>query len=293
MIKEVFYGKILQKSIRNVALYISILFLCGCSGDIEQKSMKNDLVKGYGFEMEEELIEYIGENFDKKQEYSMGNGIVVLDLDKKSDNELQMFPIYCDNELAFLVLYGNGAIYLSDPELLNSIAENDEYLILKAEQNVYFASKEKLLLLCGEEKELPKKTIDKIDKIRNGTIEKNLMGIEKRAIRIMPEQENQQSIINEARYYNDRIIVRLVSDKVKNKIRMYEAFCHGRVEETESEDFTYVFLFEPLDSNNLQVLLDASKALSYVLDASLVEKTESLAEDIDLTTPVTEKVPFD
>ncbi len=74
---------------------------------------------------------------------------------------------------------------------------------------------------------------------------------------------------------------------------MYEAFCHGRVEETDSDDFTYVFMFEPLDSNNLQILLDASKALSYVLDASLVEKTESLAEDIDLTTPVTEKVPFD
>lgn len=283
----------MKKGIRKIVLSALIVLLSAC-GEVNTSGItKNELVKDYGFDMESELIEYISDHFDKKQSYSLGNGIKVLDLDKKPDSELQLFPVYCDDELAFLVLYGNETIYLSDPELLNSIVENDTYLILKAEQNVYFVSREKLLLLSGEEKELPKKTIDKIDQIRNGTIEKNLMGIEKRAIRIEPEQEKQQPVINETRYYNDRIVVRLASDKVENKIRMYEAFCHGRVEETDSGDFTYVFMFEPLDSNNLQILLDASKALSYVLDASLVEKTESLAEDIDLTTPVTEKVPFD
>ncbi len=282
----------MKKRIKKLILSTLIIFLSACDGSNTSGITRNELVNDYGFDMESELIEYISDRFDKKRSYSLGNGIKILDLDNKQDSELRLFPVYCDDELIFLVLYGNEMVYLSDPELLNSITENDEYLILKVEQNVYYISNEKLLLLSGEEKELPKKEIDTINQIKNGTIEKNLMGIEKRAIRIVSEKE-QKPVINGTRYYNDRILVRLASDKVENKIRMYEAFCHGRAEETESDDFTYVFLFEPLGSNDLQILLDASNGLSYVLEASLVEKKESLAEEIDLTAPVTEKVPFE
>ncbi|MBQ2658444.1 MAG: hypothetical protein IJF87_07760 [Erysipelotrichaceae bacterium] len=279
--------------IKKTILTVLVLTFWGCNENRVSNDARNELVKDYGFRIEEELKEYISESFDENRNYAMGNGIKVLNLDKDSD-ELQMFPVYCDDELIFLILYGQGTDYLSDPILLNAIEEDNEFLILKADGNVYYVSKEKTLIVDGEGKELSEKMKNRINKVKEANIEKNLMGIEKRAIRIVSEKE-QQPIINELRYYNDRIAIRFASEKIENKIRMYEAFCHGRVEESASDDNTYVFYFELLNSENLGILLDASKGLSYVLDASLIEKTEEskpIAE-IDFSQPVTEKEPLE
>ena len=101
------------------------------------------------------------------------------------------------------------------------------------------------------------------------------MGIEKRAIRILSQQDPEPEI-NEGDYRNDRIIIRFTSDDIDSKIRMYEAFCHGKVQGTFPGDNIYVFCFDPLDSKNLQILLDASNGLSYVLSASLDERIDNV-----------------
>ncbi len=267
---------------RTIILVLSILImlLYGCTENDELSYTKNELVKDYGFNKEDELIEYIRSHFDKNQSYSMGNGIIILDLDTESNEEFQVFPVYCDDELIFLVLYEDNTIYCSDMEVLEFIEKNNEYVILKADNNTYCASKKKLLLINGEKKNLSSQKKKVINKIRSGTIDINLMGIEKRTIRIVSEKENQITV-DETKCINDKIIIRFTGDNINNKIRMYEAFCHGRVEGPQSNDGTYVFCFEPLNSNDLRILLDASNGLGYVLNASLIEKTEPVKSSVE------------
>lgn len=267
----------MKTAMRKLILIVMILMLCGCGGEASSGGTRNELVKDYGFKMEEELKEYISTGFDIQQNYAMGNGIKVLSLDKGSD-ELQLFPVYCNDELIFLVLYGQETVYIDDRDVLGAITENDAYLILKAEENVYFVSKDKTLLLNGERKEFSDNMKKKIDKIRNGVIERNLMGIEKRAIRLVSDTDDQPDISG-GDYRNDRITVRFTSEDTENKVRMYEAFCHGRQYLQLSEN-TFVFVFEPLNSKNLKILLDASNGLSYVLSASLDERNDNV-EPVD------------
>jgi len=264
--------------IKRILPILFVLILCGCSENASASDgTRNELVKDYGFKMEEELKAYISDHFDRQGNYAVGNGIKVINLDNDS-KELQMFPVYRDEELIFLVLYGQETVYLSDLELLNHIVENNEYLILKADDNVYYVSKEKVLLVDGEEMKLSSKMNKRIEKIREAAIDRNLMGVEKRAIRFVSNEE--QPVFNEGDYRDDRIIVRFTSDNIENKIRMYEAFCHGKVQDESFGENTYLFCFEPLNSKNLKILLDASNGLSYVLSASLDERID-LVEPVD------------
>ncbi|MBO4919819.1 MAG: hypothetical protein J5365_06640 [Erysipelotrichaceae bacterium] len=263
---------------KRLILMVLVLMLWGCSESSAGDGARNELVKDYGFKMEEDLKAYIGDHFDVNENYAMGNGIKILNLDKSSE-ELQMFPVYRDEDLIFTVLYGQETLYLSEPAFLAAIEENSEFLILKADGNIYYVSKEEILSADGEGKELSDKMKSRIEKIRDGQIDRNLMGIEKRTIRLVSQQDD-QPVINEADYRNDRIIVRFVSDDIENKIRMYEAFCHGKVQDEYFGDNTYLFCFEPLNSKNLKILLDASNGLSYVLNASLDERIDNV-EPVD------------
>ena len=266
---------------RKIIFLVLFLLLCGCSENGTSDGMKNELVKDYGFKMEEELKAYISDHFDLQGNYAMGNGVKVINLNRGSE-ELQIFPVFREEELIFLILYGQETVYLSDPELLYEIEENSEYLILEADDNVYYVSKEKVLLMNGEKMKLSDKMNKRIEKIREGAIDRNLMGIEKRTIRFVSEEE--QPVFSEGDYRNDRIIVRFTSEKVENNIRMYEAFCHGKVQDEHFGENIYLFCFEPLNSKNLKILLDASNGLSYVLSASLDERIDLIEPVEDLET---------
>ena len=77
---------------KRLILMVLVLVLWGCSESGTGDGARNELVKDYGFKMEEDLKAYIGDHFDVNENYAMGNGIKILNLDKSSE-ELQMFPV--------------------------------------------------------------------------------------------------------------------------------------------------------------------------------------------------------
>lgn len=286
------YAFIKNTVMRLLILTFLILSLCACS----KQTIKNELVKDYGFATEKELVTYINEHLDKNQRYTLGNGIIVFDFDN-NEKELQLFPVYCNEKLVFLALYEKEAdtVYLSNPELLESIEKNRKYLIIKIDNEIYFISDEKDILLYGDLKQLSKKINRKIKEIKKGEIEDNLMGIERITIKTVDIKDNKPEI-NEKNYYNDRILIRFTVGDLYSKIRLYEAFCHGRIQNTISKTNMYVFCFSPLNNDELAILYNSTSSLEYVSSVSLeerVEPIEPLLEDIDLSVPVTEKEPFE
>ena len=257
---------------KRALMMIIMILLCACT-EVSVKDLKNPISEISGFELQEMIKTYLLENGDLKKNYYMGNGIRTLSLTgNMSEGKTDVFPVYCEDQPILLLIHRSDNDLIAVPEkALKCISENNNYLIVETEENIYYLSKDEILLIDGDENYGFSEAENKIlDKVRANIEEENIMGKDKAIIKMLKPIDGQDSgFVPSGMFANDHIVIRFVEGNREEQIKAYEEFCHGKVQSGINTSDVYIFEFSALSDADIQKLVDDSNALDYVEAASL------------------------
>ena len=265
---------------KKLLILVMILFtLCGCTDD---GPISNPASEVSSFEVMDTVQDYLEENYNLNRDYYLGSGIRTLsfDSDKICEGNSDVFPVYFNDRILFMVVLKDGTSEVILPEkTMEKMSEDDHFILYEIENEIlYISETENISLYTDESSVLPEEIQKVITKNFEGKITENPMGTRKIIIKTVKPSGGKDG--QSLDYAHDHIIIRFAQGDREKQISDYEAFCNGKVGNDDPDLETYIFYFDPLSDTEMDKLVDLSNQLPYVESAA----KDKVADLIDPTT---------
>jgi hypothetical protein len=258
---------------KKILVMIMMILLCACAG---QEFVTNSKAEISSVEIAEEALGYISDHYSLRREYYVGDGVKTLIVNedgKIADGETEVFPVYYNDDILFMVLAKEGECRFVEPsDAMAAIIRNNKYLIFEVSGNVFYLSQDEFLMIDGDKKfVIPEDMNALISKKYDGKFIDNPMGEERVIIKTKKPIDGgeQKDPVGD-----DHIIVRFKEGDREKQIADYEAFCNGNVDVNDPNNEIYIFYFDKLSLPELNKLVEESNKLDYVEIAQLDQQNE-------------------
>lgn len=235
---------------KKILLILLAVMLCACEKQtvkIENKIIEPD-------EVVTELAEgYL--TYDNGNTYYISEGYKAVNYDDMTDTDKFVYPIYKDDIIEYLMIVDEDVRFIETNENIKSKMQGN-FAIVEVGNAIYLVSDSGNAFLSGKQED---SDLKKLKKINNETeLLNKLSGNKKQLV-----------FDNSDSFSKNSIVVKFKEGDVQQYISDYAKFCNGELFSSNETTKTYVFKFEEKEFSELKELLEKTKELDYIDEASL------------------------
>lgn len=235
---------------KKILLVLLAVMLCACEKQtvkIENKIVEPD-------EIVTELAErYLA--YDNGNTYYIGEGYKAVNYDNMTDVDKFIYPIYKDDSIEYLMLVDEEVKFIEVNENIRSKMQGN-FAIVEVGNAIYLVSESGNAFLSGKQEDSDLKQLKKINK-------------ETDLLNKLSGNKKQLVFDNSDSFSKNSIVVKFKDGDVQQYISDYSKFCNGELFSSNETTKTYVFRFEEKEFGELKELLEKTKELDYIDEASL------------------------